>query len=24
LRMVKNGEVVRVKPGLYELPPLTK
>ncbi|OYW69374.1 MAG: hypothetical protein B7Z24_06155, partial [Pseudomonadales bacterium 32-42-5] len=24
LRMVKNGEVIRVKPGLYELPPLTK
>ena len=24
LRMVKSGEVVRVKPGVYELPPLTK
>ena len=24
LRMVKSGEVVRVKPGFYELPPLTK
>ncbi|CAB5151273.1 Primase, C-terminal 2 [uncultured Caudovirales phage] len=24
LRMVKSGEVLRVKPGVYELPPLTK
>jgi hypothetical protein len=24
VRMVKSGEIVRVKPGVYELPPLTK